>query len=208
MIQETIEQLKLPAARQNMNRIGRWLTDVRPLTIWERDNRTLSYGERKWRKRARQFAQEVIRPVAIEADLNHHQYDPMPLIREAAGRGFLSLLFTPPLGRASVFPYLRSAVLQAALIGEEFAVESGGIGLQLMAHYLGIAPLLLSGHLPSIIRYFAPLHMKSMTRNPVLMAFAITEPSAGSDVEDTEGGATARLITTAAKINGGWDFSA
>lgn len=199
-----IEQLKLPAARQNMNRIGRWLTDVRPLTIWERDNRTLSFGERKWRKRARQFAREVIRPVAIEADLNHRRYDPLPLLREAAGRGFLSLLMTPPVGRASSLPYLKSAVLQAALIGEEFAVESGGIGLQIMAHYLGIAPLLLSGHLPSTLRHFVPLHMKAMTRNPVLMAFAITEPSAGSDVEDTEGGATARLITTASKTKGGW----
>lgn len=204
MTKDRIEQLKLPAARQNMNRIGRWLTDVRPLTIWERDNRTLSYGERKWRTRARQFAQKVIRPVAIEADLNHRSYDPLPLIRKAAGEGFLALLFTPPLGRASILPFLRSAVMQTALIGEEFSVESGGIGLQLMAHYLGIAPLLLSGHLPSILRHFAPLHIKSMTQNPVMMAFAITEPSAGSDVEDTEGGASARLITTAKKTKKGW----
>ncbi len=29
------------------------------------------------------------------------------------------------------------------------------------------------------------------------MAFAITEPSAGSDVEETEGGAKAKLVTTA-----------
>jgi alkylation response protein AidB-like acyl-CoA dehydrogenase len=199
-----IEQLRLANARQNMNRIGRWLTDVRPLTIWERDNRTLSPGERKWRKRARGFAQEVIRPVAVKADLEHHSYDPMPLIKEAAAQGFLSLLMTPPIGRASMLPYLRSAVLQVALIGEEFAVESGGIGLQLLAHYLGIAPLLLSGHISSFLRHFVPLHVKSMTRNPVLMAFAITEPSAGSDVEDTEGGAQARLITTAKATKGGW----
>jgi len=204
MITNSAEQLKIPNARQNMNRIGRWLTDVRPLTIWQRDNRTLSIGERKWRSRARQFAQEVIRPVAIEADLDHHQYDPMPLIREAAKRGFLSLLMVAPVGRAAPFSFLRSTVFQAALISEEFSVESGGIGLQLMAHYLGIAPLLLSGHLPSIVRHFVPLHIKSMSSNPVLMAFAITEPSAGSDVEDTEGGATARLITTAKKTEKGW----
>ncbi len=37
-----------------------------------------------------------------------------------------------------------------------------------------------------------------------LGAFAITEPSAGSDVEDTEGAARAHLVTTACKTKGGF----
>jgi alkylation response protein AidB-like acyl-CoA dehydrogenase len=36
------------------------------------------------------------------------------------------------------------------------------------------------------------------------MAFAITEPGAGSDVEETEGGTQARLVTTARQVDGGF----
>jgi len=36
------------------------------------------------------------------------------------------------------------------------------------------------------------------------MAFAITVPSGGSDVEDTEGGARYKPLTTAKRVSGGW----
>ncbi len=203
-MEEILERLKMPNAVKRMNTIGRWLVDVRPLTIWERDTRTLPRGARKWRRRALQFSREFIRPVAFDADIHHHSFDPMPLIREAARRGFLSLLMVPPLGRASIYSYFKSTVFQVALIAEEFSAESGGIGLLLLVHYLGIAPLLLAGHVPTYLRHYFPLQYRSKSADPVLMAFAITEPQAGSDVEHTEGGAAARLVTTAKETSGGY----
>ncbi|HGY55164.1 MAG TPA: acyl-CoA dehydrogenase [Caldithrix abyssi] len=201
---ELVERLKMPNAAQRMNTLGRWLVDAEPLTIWERDTRLLSRAGRKWRRRALEFSRRFIRPVAVEADLHHHEFDRRAFINKAAKRGFLSLLMPAPFGRANLRAYLRSTIFQVILIAEEFCTESGGIGLLLLVHYLGIAPILLSGHFPSYIRHLIPLQLKSMTDNPTLMAFAITEPSAGSDVEETEGGATARLVTTAKKTTGGY----
>ena len=203
-MEEITERLKMPHAVRQMNTLGRWLVDVQPLTIWERDSRLLSRGARKWRRRALEFSRQFIRPVAVEADIHHQDFERRVLINEAAKRGFLSLLMPPPVGRANLRAYLHSTIFQVILIGEEFCTESGGIGLLLLVHYLGIAPILLSGHFPSYIRHLIPLQLKSMTDNPTLMAFAITEPSAGSDVEETEGGAQARLVTTAKKKDGGY----
>ena len=201
---ESAERLKMPNAVQSMNVLGRWLVDVQPLSIWERDTRLLTLGARKWRRRALKFSQEFIRPIAVKADIHNKEFDSRPIIREAAKRGFLSLLITPPIGRANIWAYLRSTIFQVVLIGEEFCTESGGIGLLLLVHYLGIAPLLLAGHIPTYLRHLVPLQLKSMSSNPTLLAFAITEPSAGSDVEDTEGGANARLATTAKAVKGGY----
>jgi len=85
-----------------------------------------------------------------------------------------------------------------AVVGEEFATECGGLALLLLAHNLGMVPLLLSGSVSNILRQLIPFYLKShLLGRPDCMAFAITEPGAGSDVEDTEGGAKAKLITTA-----------
>ena len=198
------ERLKMPYAVRQMDTLGRWLADVQPLSIWERDTRILTPGARKWRRRALKFSQEFIRPVAVEADIHHRDFERRALINEAAKRGFLSLLMPLPVGRANLRAYLQSTIFQVILIGEEFCTESGGIGLLLLVHYLGIAPLLLAGHIPTYLRHLVPLQFKSMSSNPTLMAFAITEPSAGSDVEDTEGGVNARLVTSAKPAKGGY----
>ncbi len=203
-MQDIVDRLKMPNAVGRMNTLGRWLADVEPLTIWERDTRFLTRGARKWRRRALEFSREFIRPVAVEADINYGDFERRALINEAAKRGFLSLLMPFPVGRANLRAYLQSTIFQIILIGEEFCTESGGIGLLLLVHYLGIAPMLLAGHIPSYLRHLVPLQLKSMSRNPVLMAFAITEPSAGSDVEETEGGAKAHLVTTAKPTTGGF----
>jgi alkylation response protein AidB-like acyl-CoA dehydrogenase len=67
-----------------------------------------------------------------------------------------------------------------------------------------VAPLFLSGHMPTWTRHFLPLFARLARGKPLTVAFAITEPGAGSDVEETEGGAAARLCTTARKTEGGY----
>ena len=197
-MEERIEQLKLKNATQKMNIFGRLLVDNREMSLWEHDTKTLSWGVRRWRRKARKFAREYIRPLAPQADLHPHDYDPKPILAAAAMQGFQTLMLTPPLGTASTLQYYKGTALQMSVVGEEFATECGGLALLLLAHNLGMAPLLLSGSVSNILRQMIPFYLKShLLGRPDCMAFAITEPGAGSDVEDTEGGAKAKLVTTA-----------
>lgn len=197
-LEERIEQLKLKNATEKMNIFGRLLVDNREMSLWEHDTKTLTWGVRRWRRKALKFAREYIRPLAPQADLHPHDYDPKPILAAAARHGFQTLLLIPPLGSASILPYFRGTAFQVAVVGEEFATECGGLALLLLAHNLGVAPLLLSGSLRNILRQMIPFYLKSyLLGRPECMAFAITEPGAGSDVEETEGGAKAKLVTTA-----------
>ena len=204
-IQERFERLKLRNASGNLNLFGKILVDEREITLWEYDTLTLPRGARKWRRKALRFAREEIRPRAPEADIDPYSFRHEEFVKAAAKKGFLSLLLPFPLGRASIPAYMRNTALQTAVIAEEFATECGGLCLMLLAHNLGIAPILLSGSVRSLLSSFIPMYIRNTwTSNPQLMAFAITEPDAGSDVEDPEGGARARLVTTARKVKGGY----
>ncbi|HON37877.1 MAG TPA: acyl-CoA dehydrogenase family protein [Deltaproteobacteria bacterium] len=203
--QARVDALRPVNASKHLDFFGKLLMDNREMTIWEHDTRLLPAGARIWRRRAKDFARRYIRPDAARADSRPREYDPRPIISQAARKGFQTLLLALPLGTA--FPgsyFLKSASFQVAVVAEEFAVESGGIALLLMAHHLGCAPLILSGHTPTILRHLLPLYARTLKGKPEIMAFAITEPGAGSDVEETEGGAKARLVTTARQVDGGF----
>jgi alkylation response protein AidB-like acyl-CoA dehydrogenase len=175
------------------------------MSAWEHDTCTLPRGARRWRRRALAFAREHIRPLAPEVDLHPDDFDPRPLLSKAARGGFQTLIFISPIGRASIATYLQGVGLQVAVVAEEFATECGGLALRLMAHNLGIAPLILSGNFHTILRHFVPYYLKStFLGSPEVMAYAITEPGAGSDVEATEGGAQAHLLTSAKPVKGGY----
>jgi alkylation response protein AidB-like acyl-CoA dehydrogenase len=200
-----VELLKPKRAALTLNYLGRLLMDNREMSVWQHDSATLPWGARRWRRRALAFAREHIRPLAAQADLHPYGFNPKPLLAKAARKGFQTLLFTLPIGRASTPAYLRGAALQVAVVGEEFATECGGLALLILVHNLGIVPLLLSGSLRTFVRHFIPYYLKStVLGSPDTMAFAITEPGAGSDVEDTEGGGQARLVTTAKPTSGGY----
>ncbi len=202
---ERIEQLKPKNAVRNLDALGRLFMDNREMSIWERDTSTLPKGARKWRKNALEFARKEIRPIAAKADLNPDDFDTKPLRNAAIRRGLLSLLLPFPLGKASITSSVKSLSLQVVLAAEELTTECGGLALVLLAPYLGIAPLLLSGHLPTYLRHFIPFCFKlTWFDNPACFSYAITEPGAGSDVEETIGGATARLVTTARPVKGGY----
>jgi alkylation response protein AidB-like acyl-CoA dehydrogenase len=202
---EQIEALKIRQSRDRLTVIGRMLVDGRDLSLWEHDTKTLPRGARVWRRRARAFARERIRPLTAMADRDPASFDPKALVGAAARKGFQTQLFVPPFGRASVTTYLRSATLPIAVIAEEFATECGGLALLLLAHNLGVVPLLLSGHVRTLVRHFLPLYFKtSWLGDSTTFAFAITEPEAGSDVESCEGAAQARLNATARPVQGGY----
>jgi alkylation response protein AidB-like acyl-CoA dehydrogenase len=95
-------------------------------------------------------------------------------------------------------------MIQLTVIGEEFATECAGLAQVLLAHYLGFVPILLFGDVPALQRHLIPLYLRRRRGAAETMAFAITEPGAGSGVEDTIGGTQSRLVTTVKPAKGGY----
>lgn len=197
--------LSLRNSRESLTFLGKLLVDGRYRSLWDYDTKLLPWTVRKWRKRARKFAREFLQPLSKRADIDPYSFDPKPIIQEATNWGFQTIILPFPVGTAALFSYLKSTTLQVAVIAEEFATECGGLALLLLAHHLGVAPLLLSGHLRTWIRFLLPMYIKAAWfGKPTTMAFAITEPEAGSDVEDSIGAKDAHIRVVAEPVKKGY----
>jgi len=184
--------------------LGRWLYDQSIDDLWERDTRTLPGYLQKRRWAYRRFAQEHIARLASQADASPEDYDPRPLLALAGRRGFQSELLPWPLGRMPYRELLGGKVFAVALKAEEFCAACGGIGLSLLAHDLGMGPIMLSGHIPTLLRWQWPINRANLRGDVKLVAYAITEPGAGSDVEETSGASQAHYMTTARRVEHGY----
>lgn len=156
------------------------------------------------RMRARRFADEHVRPRALEIDRRTGE-DPgwfdWDLVRAGAEHGMLGFLIPKPAGGDG------GLATQAAVAMEEVCAACPGIALIFGAHALGVSPLLLGG--PSQWDgVLAELVASERTPRPQLMAFAITEPEAGTDVEDPDLLARARITSHARRVPGGFRLSA
>src|SRR5664279_2632341 len=148
------------------------------------------------RARARRFAQEHMRPRALEIDRRTGE-DPSSfdwdLVRAGAEAGMLGLLIPKPAGGAG------GMATQVAVVMEELCAACPGIALIFGAHALGISPLLLGG--PSQWDgVLAELVASERTGEPLLMACAITEPEAGTDVAAPHLSRRARITSHARRV--------
>lgn len=203
--QDLVEKLKLKNASKHMGSIGRMLVNNDEKTLWELDTAKLPRSGRKWRKKARNFAENYLRPIAQEVDNDTYNYDYKPLFKEMAKQGFLTALLPQPLGSAPLSLFRRNATFLPALMAEEFCAVDGGLGLNMMAPHLGIAALLLSGDMGTYRKFLIPQFFKTKWfGNISTLSYGATEPNAGSDVLETEGGAFARIATVAERVKGGY----
>jgi acyl-CoA dehydrogenase len=200
-------ELAPPVARGTLGLGGRLLYDTRARTIWERDTATLPRVFRRRRVRYREFAESHIAPHALAADLDPTSVDVEQLFVESARRGFQTELLPWPLGTMRYRALAHSFMLGPALKAEEFCAACGGLGNVLLAHELGLAPMFVCGDLGVVFGWMRKIYREIRRGEPAIAAFAITEPEAGSDVEETEGAATARLGCRAARVDGGWRLS-
>ena len=190
--------------------IGRALSDYPVKDLWETDFARLPAPLARQRRRARAFAERFIAPVADELDLAAHlppgQCHPiaMDVLREAGRQGWLSYFLPRPLGSMPwrTLPY--PPIWQCSLIVEEFSRACGGLMLLLSAHHLGAMPLLLAGNVGQMLRHLVPVYRSCERGEPHLVAFAITEPGAGSDAEDGHGAALYSPGVVARPTSGGW----
>jgi acyl-CoA dehydrogenase len=155
------------------------------------------------RSGARSFAEEHLRPRALEIDRRTGE-DPSwfdwDLVRAGAERGMLSFLIPKPAGGGG------GLSTQAAVVMEELCAACPGIALIFGAHALGVSPLLLGG--PSQWDgVLSELIASQSSGEPLLMACAITEPEAGTDVEDPDLLRRARITSHARRVPGGFRLS-
>ena len=189
--------------------LSRLMVDAPTLDLWETDTRRLPSGLAAIRRRARAFAERVIAPVAAEIDLAPHpetgEIHPAALeVLRAAGReGWLSYFLPAPLGTMPWPAALQPPIRQCCLVVEEFSRACGGLMLLLSAHHLGVMPILLSGSPRAVLRHVVPVYDACRRGAPHLMAFAITEPAAGSDVEEGHGAVLYRPGVVATPVPGG-----
>jgi alkylation response protein AidB-like acyl-CoA dehydrogenase len=177
---------------------------------WELDTRALPRALATHRRRLRAFAERHLAPVALAVDAEAHAPPGTLGMRSrqvlvAAGReGLLSDLLPAPLGGVDPRLFAHPLGMVAALKTEELSAVDGGLMLLVCAHGLGVAPVILSGDLRAIRRFVVPAFRSSLAGDPHVFAFAITEPAAGSDVEDGHGASLYRPGVVARAQDGGY----
>jgi alkylation response protein AidB-like acyl-CoA dehydrogenase len=129
------------------------------------------------------------------------------LFRLSARYGFQTEFLPPPWGHMRLSSFYGPFLLGPALKAEEFCTACGGLGLALLAHELGMAPLFVSGDPRAVLKWMRRIYREIRSGEPAIASFAITEPGAGSDVEETRGAATARITCYAKRAPGGWRIS-
>ncbi|MEW6201303.1 MAG: acyl-CoA dehydrogenase family protein [bacterium] len=152
-------------------------------------------------KDAREFGEKHVRPVALALDRKIGEdagYFNWDLVRKGMEYRFLSYIIPKPFGGKG-FLTTHFAVLM-----EELSSHCAGVANIFGAHALGLCPLLMSPDIRHYARYMQPVALKEKQGEPALFALAITEPEAGSDVEDRDELKTARLSTHARKVDGGY----
>jgi alkylation response protein AidB-like acyl-CoA dehydrogenase len=132
---------------------------------------------------ARKFNDEVVRPYAAELD-RKVQEDPgfLPLeFIETANRWGLYTLWIPRIfgGKGCNLPSFSYFV-------EEIASACTAMANLIGVHYLGVATLISAWNTPIIQRVFSEVVQGEQNGQPCLISLALTEPGAGTDVEETE----------------------
>ncbi|MBF2055553.1 MAG: acyl-CoA dehydrogenase family protein [Candidatus Sericytochromatia bacterium] len=140
---------------------------------------SLSEEQLEFQKLARDFCQKEIIPNAAHYD-ETCEY-PRPIVEKAFETGLINNHIPEEYGG------LGLSVLDGSIISEELAYGCTGISTAMEANMLAECPVLVAGNDEQKKSFLG-----RMTEAPLLAAYAVTEPDAGSDVQG--------LRTTAKKV--------
>jgi len=129
----------------------------------------LSPEQFEFQQLARKFAREEIIPVAAHHDKTGEY--PLQLIKKAHELGIMNSHIPQEYGGMGLSNF------DGCLIAEELAYGCSGIGTALEANGLGQAPVILAGNHEQKKKYLG-----RMVDEPLMCAYCVTEPGAGSDV--------------------------
>ncbi|XP_028133891.1 probable medium-chain specific acyl-CoA dehydrogenase, mitochondrial [Diabrotica virgifera virgifera] len=132
-------------------------------------NFTLNDTQREFQELARKFTREEIIPVAAEHDRTGKY--PLDILKKAWALGLTNNHIPEKYGG------MEMGVFDGCVIAEEIAYGCTGIKTALEGSGLGQTPVLLTGNDEQKKKYLGRL-----IEEPLVAAYAVTEPSAGSDV--------------------------
>ncbi|MDE2401547.1 MAG: acyl-CoA/acyl-ACP dehydrogenase [Burkholderiales bacterium] len=153
----------------------------------------------------RRFNREVVAPLVLELDAriqDDPQHLPWSFIDEANRWGLFSLWLPKMFGghgwnMLSMYAFI-----------EEVSTQCVGLANVVGVHYLGVATLMATWNMPLARRIFGEVCEGERQGKPCLLSLAITEPGAGTDVEETELVDRARLGTQATPLpDGGYEIN-
>ncbi|XP_053095694.1 medium-chain specific acyl-CoA dehydrogenase, mitochondrial [Pangasianodon hypophthalmus] len=129
----------------------------------------LTEQQKEFQEVARKFAREEIIPVASEYDKSGEY--PVPLIRRAWELGLMNCHIPEDCGGLGLSSF------DSCLITEELAYGCTGVQTAIEANSLGQMPVIIGGNDEQKKKYLGRL-----TEEPLMCAYCVTEPGAGSDV--------------------------
>lgn len=150
---------------------------------------------------ARKFNDEVVRPYVSELDLKMHadpDFIPHEFVAKANEWGFYTL-WIPRLfgGRGYNMPSMSVFVEE---IGSVCLAMANLIGV----HYLGVATLCATWNARMINRLCREVAAGEKSGKPCLISLAITEPGAGTDVEEADLVDKGNISCLARRVAGGY----
>jgi acyl-CoA dehydrogenase len=129
----------------------------------------LTPEQRELQRTSRQFATDVMTPVAAQHD-EEHKF-PAEIIQKGFELGLINVAVPEALGGVGLKPF------EQVLIYEELAAGCVGMATSMLANDLALLPILIGGTEEQKKRFVAPF-----TERLRYASFALTEPNAGSDV--------------------------
>ncbi|TRZ11776.1 hypothetical protein HGM15179_015324 [Zosterops borbonicus] len=129
----------------------------------------LTDEQKEFQATARKFALEEIIPVAAQYDKTGEY--PVPLIKRAWELGLMNSHIPESCGGLGLGSF------EACLITEELAYGCTGVQTAIEANSLGQMPVIIAGNEHQQKKYLG-----RMTEEPIMCAYCVTEPGAGSDV--------------------------
>lgn len=129
----------------------------------------LTDDQKALQEAARQFARKEIMPVAPHYDQTMEY--PWEVIKKAHPVGCLNMSLPSSVGGMGL------SLFEQVIVGEELAYGCTGIGTAIIGNDLALAPLMIAGN-PEQLEEFG----KPMSEKPIMAAYCVTEPGAGSDV--------------------------
>jgi len=129
----------------------------------------LSPEQQEFQQTARKFVREEVIPVAAHHDRTGEY--PWEVIKKAHALGLMNSHIPQEFGGMELSNF------DSCLIAEEFSYGCSGIGTAVEANGLGQAPVILFGNHEQKKKYLG-----RMIDEPLMCAYCVTEPGAGSDV--------------------------
>jgi len=150
---------------------------------------------------ARKFNHEVAKPMRLDLDRKIQEnpdYLPEELIKTANEWGLFTMWIPKAFGGQGY------NMPSFSWFAEELSSNCAAIANLIGVHYLGVATLMATWNAPIIFRILNEVLQGEKTGRPCLLSLALTEPGAGTDIEDVDLMDKGTISCHARRVAGGY----